>query len=101
MPSIEGGGAAIPTKSFRILVVGGSYAGLGAIVNLLDFCAGQVAHTSPPEAEAEHSGRVNAQITLVDERDGYCEYTEALFRSQTMKPWGKGADPEYEFSQFI
>lgn len=57
----------------RILVVGGSYAGLSATVNLIDLGN----HVNPRynypnykhDAEAP---RTPVEITLVDERDGFC-----------------------------
>ena len=59
----------------KVLVVGGSYGGLSAAVNLLDINN----HTTPrfnypnytwdPEAP-----RTPIEVTLVDERDGFCTF---------------------------
>lgn len=58
----------------RVFVAGGSYAGLSAVVNLLDLGDG----LSPRMADEPYTHhpsvpRVNFQITIADERDGYCE----------------------------
>lgn len=58
---------------FRLLVAGGSYAGLSFVVNLLDICNGR----SPRMAHEPYSHhpdftRIPVDITIVDERDGYC-----------------------------
>ncbi|KAH6704946.1 hypothetical protein VD0002_g5230 [Verticillium dahliae] len=57
---------------FRLLVAGGSYAGLSFVVNLLDICNGR----SPRMAHEPYSHhpdftRIPVDITIVDERDGY------------------------------
>lgn len=58
---------------FRVLVVGGSYAGLAATLNLLDLCNGKAPRFTP---DIEHTPRpVSIKITLIDERDGFCEPT--------------------------
>lgn len=62
----------------RVLVVGGSYGGLATALNLLDlsqgkaarFSAGQTA-SDPVTLKAPTSTPV--QVTIVDERDGYCK----------------------------
>ncbi|EOD50006.1 putative pyridine nucleotide-disulfide protein [Neofusicoccum parvum UCRNP2] len=54
---------------FRVLVIGGSYAGLSAALNLLDLCHGKPARfypDTPPPAQ-----KIPVEITLVDERDGF------------------------------
>lgn len=64
----------------RVLIVGGSYGGLSAALTLLDLCAGRLARfnfnadSQPPESQ------IPVQITVVDERDGFCEHPPALFR---------------------
>lgn len=63
-----GGVAQSPTK---ILVIGGSYAGVAATVTLLDLCHGRTSMkgVSPADKDA----KVHYEITLVDERDGFCK----------------------------
>ena len=58
----------------RVLVVGGAYAGLAAALNLQDLCRGLPARCAEPE-EGEHVEKPQfaVDITIVDERDGYCE----------------------------
>lgn len=58
----------------RVFIAGGSYAGLSAAVNLLDLGHGlspRMAH----ERYQHHPSvpKVNFQITIADERDGYCK----------------------------
>ena len=78
MPSNDGAGTAFGERSaFEILIVGGCYAGLAAAVNLLDLCHGQLcrfAPRSPADATIPPNRKVPVHITIVDERDGYCEF---------------------------
>lgn len=68
--------------SWKVLVVGGSYAGLAAATNLLDQCEARVARFLLGSAEESDPGpKVPVEITIVDERDGYCEPK----RSQTTR----------------
>lgn len=60
---------AIPT---RVLVVGGSYAGLAVALNLLDLCNGQQPRFSGANSSMDASQRAPIEITIVDERDGFC-----------------------------
>lgn len=58
----------------RVFIAGGSYAGLSTAVNLLDLGDG----LSPRMAREEYTHhpsvpKVNFQITIADERDGYCK----------------------------
>lgn len=59
----------------RVLVAGGGFAGLSLIGNLLDLCQGRKARFDPDRvASDDANGReVDILITIVDERDGYCE----------------------------
>jgi hypothetical protein len=64
----------------RVFIAGGSYAGLSAAVNLLDLGDG----LSPRMAHKRYTHhpsvpKVNFQITIADERDGYCKYFLFLF----------------------
>lgn len=56
----------------RVLVLGGSYAGLGAALNLLDLCNGKPSRFSGVVAE-ERNPVIPVHIKVVDERDGYCK----------------------------
>ncbi|KAG9849846.1 FAD/NAD(P)-binding domain-containing protein, partial [Aureobasidium melanogenum] len=70
MPSNEGPNIlqAIP----RVLVIGGSYAGLAATVNLIDLCDGkQPRFTSASTEKKSPKVKLPVDITVVDERDGY------------------------------
>lgn len=59
---------------FKVLVAGGSYAGVAAIVTLLDLCSGkEKAAPSVDDAPPSSPSLESVEITLVDERDGYCE----------------------------
>ncbi|KAK2746925.1 oxidation resistance protein 1 [Onygenales sp. PD_40] len=73
MPSNEASGSiASNTTPHRVLVIGGSYAGLSAALNLLDLCQGKncrfTGNSSTPSGSKE---TIPIQITIVDERDGY------------------------------
>jgi hypothetical protein len=66
---------------WRVLIAGGSYAGLSAALNLLDLCGGRPPRFNPAfkfeDISAAFTGtltrRIPVEITIVDERDGYCE----------------------------
>jgi hypothetical protein len=66
MPSLE------ERPPFKVLVVGGSYAGLAATLNLLDLCHGRKCRFNLDEADNGPGKKVPVEITIVDERDGYC-----------------------------
>jgi hypothetical protein len=67
---------------WRVLIAGGSYAGLSAALNLLDLCEGRPPRFNPAfkfeDIPAVFTGkltrRIPVEITIVDERDGYCEF---------------------------
>lgn len=66
----------------RVFIAGGSYAGLSAAVNLLDL--GQGLSPRMFQQPYEHHPdlpRVNWDITIVDERDGFCKLTLSNRRS--------------------
>jgi hypothetical protein len=57
----------------RVLVVGCAYGGISAIVNLMDLEKGQARQPVYPGAEfAGRKSRNGIEITVIDERDGYC-----------------------------
>lgn len=63
------------SNTTKVLVIGGSYGGVAAILNILDLCNGNI-----PRSDTKYKLRCDApkhipvHITLVDERDGYCEF---------------------------
>lgn len=65
------------TRPFRVLVLGGSYAGLSAALNLYDLCHNRDPRCATKSADAPESlplGESTAvDITIVDERDGFCK----------------------------
>ncbi|CAK7235836.1 hypothetical protein SCUCBS95973_009403 [Sporothrix curviconia] len=60
---------------FKVLVVGGSYCGLAAAFNLSDLCLGKAARAASSyegqDALPKENQPIHAEITLVDERDGF------------------------------
>lgn len=66
---------ATPTSPHRILIVGGAYAGISAVLNLLDLQDGKQDRPAAyklPKFEGRTSKR-GVEITVVDERDGFCK----------------------------
>lgn len=57
------------SKPKRILIVGASYAGLAAAINLLDLSEGRPQRFSP--SDPAPSAKFPVEIIVVDERDGY------------------------------
>jgi hypothetical protein len=57
----------------RVLVSGGSYAGLSVALNLLDLCNGLPSRFTGEKAAPDTSKQVPLEITIVDERDGFCK----------------------------
>ena len=57
---------------FKVLIVGGSYAGLAATLNLVDLCQGRKCRFNVDEAAKAPEHKIPVQVTIVDERDGYC-----------------------------
>ena len=70
MPSNDG--VRVIARSFRVLIIGGSYGGLAAALNLSDLARGQVARFDSNADAKPPSHRIPLKITIVDERDGYC-----------------------------
>jgi NADH dehydrogenase FAD-containing subunit len=64
-------------QPFKVLVAGGSYGGLSVALNLQDICRGLPARCGPKPAEGEHvaTPEFDVDITIVDERDGFCQFT--------------------------
>ena len=82
-----GGGEHPPTK---VLVIGGSYAGLAATTTLLDLCRGKTSTGSIPPDGVNIKSRSPINITLVDERDGFCTYMSTI--SQSLMDLGPAAN---------
>lgn len=61
----------IASDPFRILILGGAYGGLAAALNLIDLSEGRAARTGNGVLPG-HDGKVPIDVTIVDERDGYC-----------------------------
>ncbi|KAK3989745.1 hypothetical protein QBC44DRAFT_240911 [Cladorrhinum sp. PSN332] len=65
----------IANTPFRILVVGGSYGGLSAALNLQDLCSNKNPRCGPKPVEGEERldipPQVDIDITIIDERDGF------------------------------
>ncbi|KAL5332536.1 hypothetical protein BJX70DRAFT_383896, partial [Aspergillus crustosus] len=66
MPSFEE-----PQTPFKVLVLGGSYAGLAAALNLVDLCHGRKHRFSITEGDNGTGKRIPVQVTIVDPRDGF------------------------------
>ncbi|OQE30962.1 hypothetical protein PENFLA_c002G00599 [Penicillium flavigenum] len=56
---------------FKVLIVGGSYSGLAATLNLIDLCHGRKCRFNLDENEKGPGHTIPVQVTIVDERDGY------------------------------
>lgn len=57
-------------KPVRILILGGAYGGMAAAMNLADLCVGKP--TRFGLANPQPGRKMPLDITMVDERDGYC-----------------------------
>lgn len=67
-------GSIAAPAAIKVLVLGGSYGGLSAALNLHDLCNGRQARTTLhlPDEEKGKRPFVPVEIKVVDERDGYC-----------------------------
>jgi len=67
--------SAAPLPPFKVLVIGGSYGGLSAALNVQDLCSARPPRCGEPPKEGEpplEHFQVAVDITIVDERDGFC-----------------------------
>lgn len=67
----------------KVLVIGGSYAGLSVALNLLDLSLGKpprFVRDTPVSPEAKNGFPLD--IHIVDERDGYCEPEACQYLNQ-------------------
>lgn len=66
----------------RVLVVGCAYGGVSAVVNLLDLDKGKPREMFYPSANLEgRKSRNGIEVTVIDERDGYCMLSLPLLDS--------------------
>lgn len=70
------------SRSFRVLVIGGSYGGLSAALALIDLSQGRLTRFNYNADTEVPTHRIPIQITVVDKRDGYCK----LSRRSTILP---------------
>lgn len=57
----------------RVLIVGCAYGGISAVVNLLDLAQGKPRDTVYPTPNMSgKKSKQGVEITVIDERDGYC-----------------------------
>lgn len=70
--------SAADAAPFKVLILGGSYGGLSAALNLIDLAEGRAARQGNGVVPG-HDGKVPVDITIVDERDGFCT-SLSLFR---------------------
>jgi hypothetical protein len=73
MPSNDG--LLAVARSFRVLVIGGSYGGLSAALNLWDLSRGRLPRFNYAYDGPAPAHRIPIQTTIVDERDGYCTHS--------------------------
>ncbi|CAI7618596.1 unnamed protein product [Penicillium palitans] len=59
------------SRSFRVLVIGGSYGGLSAALALIDLSQGRLTRFNYNADAQAPTHRIPIQITVVDKRDGY------------------------------
>ncbi|KAL8350006.1 hypothetical protein RB598_005376 [Gaeumannomyces tritici] len=61
-----------PEDPFKVLVIGGCYAGISACLNLLDLCSGSDPRCGKRVDDSPSSlAPFEVEVTIVDERDGY------------------------------
>lgn len=75
MVQVAAAPAAVEKPQNRVLVIGGAYAGLNSVVNLLNLASGADHRPSfvPLPPLTGDALRTPLEITLVDEKDGFCK----------------------------
>lgn len=63
---------ALEEQPYKVLIIGGSYAGLAATLNLIDLCHGRKCRFNLDEKDQAPEKKIPVRVTIVDERDGYC-----------------------------
>lgn len=59
----------------RVLVVGCAYGGISAVLNLLEYAQGRARQSVYPGPDFKGArSRRGVEITVIDERDGYCAF---------------------------
>lgn len=71
-------GSHFDVAPFKVLILGGSYGGLSAALNLIDLAEGRAARQGNGVVPG-HDGKVPVDITIVDERDGFCTWWSPFF----------------------
>lgn len=57
----------------RVLIVGCAYGGISTVVNLLEYSQGRARQSVYPGPDFKGArSRRGVEITVIDERDGYC-----------------------------
>ncbi|TPX07361.1 uncharacterized protein E0L32_002169 [Thyridium curvatum] len=69
--SVANMGSLGESAPYRVLVIGGAYAGLSAALSICDMAAGRPARTSGEPIKAKTPLANGVDVTIVDERDGY------------------------------
>lgn len=72
MPSNEG--LISLARRFRVLIAGASYGGLSAALTLLDLSRCQLARFNYDPEIKQPQHHIPVDITLVDEKDGFCTH---------------------------
>ena len=62
----------------KVLVAGGSYAGLAAAVHLLDLAQGRRTRFDDKK-QTSGSKAISLDVHIVDKRDGFCKPADLLF----------------------
>ncbi|TLS29427.1 hypothetical protein PpBr36_02136 [Pyricularia pennisetigena] len=87
----------VQNSPFKVLVIGGSYAGISAALNLIDLCTGKTPRCGAKVDDSEASKiPINVDVTIVDERDGFFHIIGAPLalasNSYAEKAWVKYSD---------
>lgn len=86
-----------PNLPYKVLIIGGSYAGISAALNLIDLCTGKTPRGGARVGDFDASkAPINVEITIVDERDGFFHIIGAPLalasNSYAEKAWVKYSD---------
>lgn len=81
---------------FKVLILGGCYGGLSAALNLIDLSEGRAARQGSGVVPG-HDGQIPIEVTVVDERDGFCTYLFVLYYA--LPPMPKQPDQNTRISR--
>jgi hypothetical protein len=70
-------------RPFKVLVLGGSYGGLAAALNILDLSKGSGIARGGFESPTKDV--IPVDVTVVDERDGFCKQPQHPVLTETSK----------------